>query len=175
MWITADAVKGIPDLDQFNDAVDDQVGDINTEITRLDEDNYFDNTSESRIERWEKILKLTPRADDTLDERRFAVHSRVIDKLPYTFPVVERELGALAPGSEFTRERDEYGMTATVKLPLTSISKISDVNSMLDRKLPLDVIYTIIIMYNTWGSVKADTWGTVKSKTWKQVKEDIGG
>lgn len=170
MWITADAVKGIPDLDQFNDAVDDQVGDINTEITRLDEDNYFDNTSESRIERWEKILKLTPRADDTLDERRFAVHSRVIDKLPYTFPVVERELNALAPGAEFTRERDEYGMTATVKLPLTSVSKISDVSAMLEKKLPLDVVYTIIILYNTWGKYATSTWGDLASMTWNDVK-----
>ncbi len=170
MWITADAVKGIPDLDQFNDAVDDQVGDINTEITRLDEDNYFDNTSESRIKRWEKILELAPRADDTLDERRFAVHSRVIDKLPYTFPVVERELNALAPGSEFTRERDAYGMTATVKLPLTSVSKIADVNTLLDKKLPLDVVYTIIVMYNTWSEYIEDTWGDVEGMTWDEMK-----
>lgn len=170
MWITADAVKGIPDLDQFNDAVDDQIEKIDTEVTRLDEDNFFDNTSEGRIERWEKILKLTPRADDTLDDRRFAVHSRVIDKLPYTLPVVERELNALAPGSTITRERDEYGMTVTVELPLSSASKISDVNSMLDKKLPLDVVYTIITLFNTWSKYINDTWGDVSTMTWNEMK-----
>ena len=171
-WITADAVKGIPDLDQFNAAVDLQIEKVNKEVTRLDEDNYFDNTSESRIERWEKILELTPRADDTLDERRFAVHSRVIDKLPYTFRVVERELKALAPQAEFTREWSANGMTAQVKLPLTSVSKISDVDSLLDRKLPLDVVYTILIMYNTWDEYSSDTWGDVSSMTWQQMKEN---
>ena len=171
-WITADAVKGIPDLDQFNAAVDAQIEKVNKEVTRLDEDNYFDNTSESRIERWEKILELTPRADDTLDERRFAVHSRVIDKLPYTFRVVERELKALAPQAEFTREWSANGMTAQVKLPLTSVSKISDVDSLLDRKLPLDVVYTILIMYNTWDEYSSDTWGDVSSMTWQQMKEN---
>ena len=169
-WITADAVKGIPDLDQFNAAVDAQVTKVNTEITRLDEDNYFDNTSESRVTRWEKILNLTPRADDTLDERRFAVHSRVIDKLPYTFRVVERELKALAPDAEFTREWSPNGMTAQVRLPLTSISKISDVDSLLDRKLPLDVTYEIIVQYNTWDEYSSQTWGNLSNMTWNDMR-----
>ena len=170
MWVTAEAVKGIPDLDQFNDAVDAQIEKINTEVTRLDEDNFFDNTSEERIERWEKILKLTPRADDTLEERRFAVHSRVIDKLPYTFSVVKRELNALAPGSVFTREQSENGMTATIVLMLSSISKIADVNTLLDKKLPLDVVYEIIVLFNTWSKYAEDTWGDVSSMTWNDMR-----
>jgi len=170
MWTTAEAVKGIPDLDQFNESVDKQIAKINAEITRLNEDNYFDNTSESRVIRWEKILSLTPRAGDTLDERRFAVHSKVIDKLPYTFRIIEKELKALAPESEFTRTMTENGMTVTVKLPFTSISKISDVDSLLDRKLPLDVVYDIVILYNTWGEYSSDTWADVSDLTWSQMK-----
>jgi hypothetical protein len=170
MWTTAEAVKGIPDLDQFNESVDKQIEKINTEITRLDEDNYFDNTSENRVIRWEKILSLTQRARDTLDERRFAVHSKVIDKLPYTFRIIGKELNALAPGADFTREMSENGMTATVRLPLTSASKISDVDSLLDRKLPLDVIYTIIIMYHTWDEYAGDTWADMSELTWGEVK-----
>ena len=171
-WITAEAVNGIPDLDQFNDAVDDQIAKINAELTRLDEDNYFDETSESRVKRWEDILNLTPRASDTLDERRFAVHSRVIDKLPYTFLVIERELKALAPESVLIRAWSTNGMTVTVNLPLTSVSKIADVDSLLDRKLPLDVVYTITVLYNTWSDYSTQTWGSLSSLTWQQMREN---
>jgi hypothetical protein len=170
MWVTADAVKGIPDLDQFNDAVDDQVGDINTEITRLDEDNYFDNTSESRIERWEKILELTPRADDTLDERRFAVHSRVIDKLPYTYRVIERELKALAADVIFTCGWGTKGAVATVQIGLTSQSKLADIDALLDKKLPADVVYSIVVLYRRWQDFSAIRWGELQSNTWDQMR-----
>lgn len=170
MWATAEAVKGIPDLDQFNVSVDKQIEKLNTEITRLDEDNFFDNTSESRVIRWEKILSLTPRADDTLDERRFAVHTRVIDKLPYTFRIIEKELKALSPESEFTRQMSANGMTVTVKLPLTSVSKIADVDSLLDKKLPLDVTYEIIVQYNTWDEYSSQTWGNLSNMTWNDMR-----
>lgn len=170
MWATAKAVKGIPDLDQFNVSVDKQIEKLNTEITRLDEDNYFDNTSESRVIRWEKILSLTPRADDTLDERRFAVHTRVIDKLPYTFRIIEKELKALSPESEFTRQMSANGMTVTVKLPLTSVSKIADVDSLLDKKLPLDVVYEILVLFNTWDEYARNTWSSLSSMTWGELK-----
>lgn len=170
MWATAEAVKGIPDLDQFNVSVDKQIEKLNTEITRLDEDNYFDNTSESRVIRWEKILSLTPRADDTLDERRFAVHTRVIDKLPYTFRIIEKELKALSPESEFTRQMSANGMTVTVKLPLTSVSKIADVDSLLDKKLPLDVVYEILVLFNTWDEYARNTWSSLSSMTWGELK-----
>jgi len=170
MWITADAVKGIPDLDQFNNAVDAQIRKVNAEVTRLDEDNYFDNTSESRIERWEKILELTPRADDTLDERRFAVHSRVIDKLPYTYRVIERELRALAEDVIFTCGWGVNGAEATVQIGLTSQSKLADIDALLDKKLPADVVYYIVILYRIWADFTTTRWGELSTITWDQMR-----
>lgn len=172
MWITAEAVRGIPDLDQFNEAVDKQMAKVRTETDRLDEDNFFENMSESRVERWEKMLPLTPRTTDTLEERRFAVHAKVIDKLPYSYRVILRELRALAEDAEMETGYDEYGATATIRIGLASESKITDVAAMLDKKLPLDVYFEIIVMYNTWEEAKRYTWGELKEMTWGQVKTD---
>lgn len=170
MWITADAVKGIPDLDQFNNAVDAQIRKVNAEVTRLDEDNYFDNTSESRVKRWEKILELTPGENDSLDERRFAVHSRVIDKLPYTYRVIERELRALAADVIFTCGWGTYGAEATVQIGLTSQSKLDDIDALLDKKLPADVVYYIVILYRVWGDFTATRWNELSTITWDQMR-----
>lgn len=170
MWVTADAVKGIPDLDQFNESVDNQIAKINTELERLDEDNFFDETSESRIKRWEKILELTPKDTDTLDERRFAVHSRVIDKLPYTYRVIERELKALASEAIFTRGWGEKGAEATVEISLTSASKLADIDALLDKKLPADVVYQIVVLYRRWQDFSTIRWGELTSNTWDQMR-----
>ena len=169
-WITADAVKGIPDLDQFNESVDKQIEKVNTELERLDEDNYFDNTSESRIKRWEKILGLTPRDTDTLDDRRFAVHSRVIDKLPYTYRVIERELKALAADAVFTRWWGEHGAEAKVQIGLSSTSKLADIDALLDKKLPADVHYIVEVLYRVWGDFTSDKWGDLLGITWDQMR-----
>jgi len=170
MWVTADAVKGIPDLDQFYESVDNQIAKVNTEIERLDEDNYFDETSESRIKRWEKILGLTPKDTDTLDERRFAVHSRVIDKLPYTYRVIEKELKALASEAIFTCGWGVNGAVATVQIGLTSQSKLADIDALLDKKLPADVVYSIVVLYRKWQDFSAIRWGELQSNTWDQMR-----
>ena len=169
-WVTVEAVKGIPDLEQFNEAVDKQIAKVNAEIERLDEDNYFDNTSESRIKRWEKILNLTPREGDTLDERRFAVHSRVIDKLPYTFRVIERELKALASDAIFTRWWGAKGAEAKVQIGLSSTSKLADIDALLDKKLPADVHYVVEVLYRNWGDFSAYKWGDLLGYTWDEMR-----
>lgn len=38
------------------------------------------------LSRWEKILGITPKGTDTLDDRRFRVLTRLNEELPYTLP-----------------------------------------------------------------------------------------
>lgn len=168
MWTTAEALKGIPDLDQYNTEVDKQVKKVNDEITRLDEDNYFENMSESRVVRWEGILKLVPKSNATIEERRFAAQAKAIDKLPYTYRVVLRDLQALA--SDATLEVSEKH--AVVSIGLSNQNMINSVVDLLEKKLPLDITYEIVVLYNTWDMFEDKTWGELTVYTWGQLKED---
>ena len=38
------------------------------------------------LSRWEKILGISPKGTDTLDDRRFRVLTRLNEELPYTLP-----------------------------------------------------------------------------------------
>lgn len=171
-WVTAEAVKGIPDLEQYNVAVDKQVAKVRTELDRLEEDVYFENMSEVRTKRWEEMLKLTPKTTDTLDERRFAIQSRVIDKLPYSYRVVYRDLQALVDDVEFTRGWSENGATVTVKIGLSSESMLRDIDALLDKKLPLDVVYEIIVMYNSYDIAARYTHEQLAAYTHGQIRSD---
>jgi hypothetical protein len=60
-------------------------------------ENIMDNTfindsSESGVESWERILKITPKAYDTLNDRKFRILTRLNERLPYTYREVEKRL-----------------------------------------------------------------------------------
>lgn len=168
--VIPNALKGIPDLEQTYYAIDRQMDKLNGSITQMDEDVFFDNMSEERVKRWEAMLDMTPSADDTIEERRFAIHSRVVDKLPYSYRIIMSDLLALAPDA--TMDIDYSGPHLDVKIALSSQSMIDAVQELLERKLPLNMTYTITVLYNTWSQIEDMTWGQVKTMTWYDVKTD---
>jgi len=167
------ALVGIPDLEQLYEAADRQVEKLYEDLDQLDEDVFIDNMSETRVKRWETMLGLTPKETDTLQERRFAVHSRVVDKLPYSYRVILSDLKALDPDA--TLEIDYTNMKATVSVDLSSQSMVAAIQDLLEKKLPLNMTYTVETLYNVWRRIKPYKWGEISTLTWYQIKtkEDI--
>ena len=158
----------IPDLEQLYEAVDDQIEKLNEDIEQLDEDVFFENMSEKRVKRWETMLSLTPKDTDSLDERRFAVQTRVVDKLPYSYRIILSDLHALDP--EATMEIDWETLKVIVRIALSSSSMVGDVHDLLEKKLPLNMIYEIIIMYNTNEQVAVYTHDQLSAWTHDYIK-----
>ncbi len=168
--IIPQALTGIPDLEQLYDAIDDQVEKLNDEVDQLDEDTFFDTMSENRVKRWENMISLTPGQNDSLDDRRFRIQSRVVDKLPYSYRIILSDLHALDPEAQM--EIDWEHLNVKVYMALSSQSMVADVEELLEKKLPLNLTYEIVIMYNTWDQVKAKKWGQIKDMTWYEIKTD---
>ena len=168
--ILPSALVGIPDLEQLYDSADSQIEKLNEEIEQMDEDVYFDNMSEQRVKRWETMLSITPKDSDTLDERRFAVQSRVVDKLPYSYRIILSDLHALDPYA--TMEIDWETLKVSVGVALISQSMAGDIQTLLEKKLPLNMLYEIFIIWNRWQSIKNKTWGQIKTKTWYDIKAE---
>ena len=168
--VIPNALKGIPDIEQLYDAIDAQIEKVYEEVERQDEDNYFDNMSEGRVVRWEKMIHLTPKSTATIGERRFEIHSRVVDKLPYSYRVILSDLLALAPEAELVVDYENQAVT--VKIALSDVSMVDAVSELLERKLPLNMIFEVIILYNTWSETESYTWGDLASKTWWEIKTD---
>jgi hypothetical protein len=168
--IIPQALTGIPDLEQLYDAIDDQVEKLNDEVDQLDEDTFFDTMSENRVKRWENMISLTPGQNDSLDDRIFRIQSRVVDKLPYSYRIILSDLHALDPEAQM--EIDWEHLNVKVYMALSSQSMVADVEELLEKKLPLNLTYEIIIVYNTWGEYESDTWGDVSTMTWQQMKEN---
>ena len=62
-----------PEIERAWDSVDDLF------------DNQFISTAGNMgLSRWEKILEITPKGTDTLEDRRFRILTRINEELPYT-------------------------------------------------------------------------------------------
>lgn len=162
------ALVGIPDLEQLYAAADRQVEKLYEDLDQLDEDVFMDSMSETRVKRWETMLGLTPKETDTLQERRFAVHSRVVDKLPYSYRVILSDLKTLDPDA--TLDIDYTNMKATVSIDLSSQSMVADIQDLLEKKLPLNMIYVVEVLYRNWGDFSAYKWGDLLGYTWDEMR-----
>ena len=93
-----------PEFDSFNDAV-----------RQAPSDFFLATLTETGAARWEKILKITPGAGDTLAERRSRIMVQFSDQLPYTYRGMVQYLQAVNPDFTATVLFDQYivkvGMT----------------------------------------------------------------
>lgn len=46
------------------------------------DDNFINDSTENGVESWERVLNITPKAYDTLNDRKFRVLTRLNEKLP---------------------------------------------------------------------------------------------
>ena len=56
------------------------------------DNNFINDSTENGVESWERILKITPKAYDTLNDRKFRIQTRLNERLPYTYKEVEKRL-----------------------------------------------------------------------------------
>ena len=109
---------------------------------------------------------------DTLQERRFRVQAKVLERMPYTFRVILRKLRTLCPeGLEFIA--DAEGQNVMVKVALASKNMREDIAGLLEDVLPLNMTYAVIILYNTYGMLNGHAHGGLGAFTHLQLREDV--
>lgn len=170
MFRAPNIISNIPDIKQIYKINENQISSIVSDIDAMDMNVFLDTMSESHAERWEKILAIVPDDDATIDERRFAIKTKIFGKKVNTLKSLIKAL------EELCGERvnvDRTGSMLTVYLPLSNIKNKEKINEMIDDVLPLDMIYGIIVMYNLWQDVATITWGEAHAYTWDQIRSDL--
>ena len=138
---------------------------------RLLENQFIDGTDETGIARYELMMDIQPKATDDLALRQFRVLSRYNEQLPYTYRKMLEQLKALCGENGVKVELN--GLSLTVKVELTAKEKVNEVRELLERMLPANVLVTVSLLYNQWGSIKLLTWGQAKNKTWGQLRNEV--
>lgn len=98
--------------------------------------------------RWEKILKIHPKTDDTLDDRKFRILSLINDEMPFTMGMLKKIRIFCGEGNyRIELINDEYLLI--VKISIAVADRFDDISKFLNRIIPANIVLDLGLDYNT--------------------------
>lgn len=122
------------------------------------------------LSRWEKILEITPKGTDTLDDRRFRVLARLNEELPYTLPQLRVILENLCGPGNSSAEVTDY--TLLVKVGVAAKKNFEDVQTLLERVAPVNLVLTVQQLFNIHETLKGFTHAQLAWYTHFEVRTE---
>lgn len=124
--------------------------------------------------RWESIFDISPKDTDTLEVRNFRIQGRLVEDLPYTYRMFERQLIALCKEkghSLFMTEQN--GLTLKIRVALSAKELKDEVVKLAERIVPCNIILDVELMYNTHAMLKGYTHAGLSDTTHAQLREKV--
>lgn len=107
-------------------------------VDLLLKEGFLDTETEKGASRWEGILGITPKDMETLYTRNSKIKTRLQDKLPYYYRVLERILIGMLGTPRMLLDIDGYKLT--VKMPMEREPLFGEVVTVTDRIVPANMI-----------------------------------
>ena len=136
-------LKAITDAEQFS------FEKMWTDEENVFADSFVEDATEGGIARYEKLLGIIPKGNQTLEERRFSVLARMSEQMPYTMETLENMLSSLCGEDGYTLRLDPSAYALSVKLALTNENNVQAVNDLLTKVVPANII-TIVTLFNSY-------------------------
>lgn len=136
-------------------------------------ESFILTCNEDGLARYEKLLKITPLANDTVETRRFRVLSKWNTTIPYNFAYLEKQLATLCGENGYQIETDFVGRELIVKVELISKNMVDSVRSMLEDILPCNLIRNVKLIYNTHERLGNFTHEQLAKYTYQQLREEV--
>lgn len=159
-------IKAIMDAEQIN------VEKAWTDAENVMCDQFILDATENGVKRWESIVGIVPKANLTLEERKFQVLSKLNWQLPYTIESLNRALTTLCGENGYTLMLDADRYELMVKLALVNKNFVDAVKDLLENVVPANLVQ-IVQLYNTHGIVGRCTHGHLSNYTHDGVREEI--
>lgn len=170
-WI--EEIQAIKEFQLIAQIEDDELTTIDRYIKDLISDQFIEMATENGIARREKMLKLVPFADDTLESRRFKVLSRWNDKLPYTYNVLIQRLDQLCGKGGYTIELNHGEYTLKVKVQLTAKRMEQEVNQMVRKMAPANLLVIVELRYNQHKNLRQYTNRQLQQFRHRAIREEV--
>lgn len=136
-------------------------------------DQFIDNATENGVKRWEKILAIVPKGTDSLSSRKIRILARLNEELPYTFRKLCLQLESICGKDGYTAAvyGNEYKLS--VRISLVVKSNFNDVQRLLNRIVPANMIIDLLLKYNQHQTFLKMTHAQMKAFTHTQLREDV--
>lgn len=136
-------------------------------------DQFIMDATENGVSRWEKIMKIVPKATDTLEARKFALLAKSTEQLPYTFTALHGQMEMLCGEDGFSIERNVNTFTLKVRVALAAKSNFDAVKELLERVVPANMIVDISLLHNQNEVISAYTHEQLSAYTHEQLRNEV--
>lgn len=122
-------------------------------------DTFVFDLDEEGAERWERMLKLSPRNSDTLEDRRTAILAAITPNTPYTYRKLEIILDDICGEGNYGIDlrHNQYYIKILVALGVKRQRQIAEY--MLRCVLPANLTIEVRLMYNRHIDLQRFTHG----------------
>jgi len=162
-----DAFKKIAEIE---DSIFEQ---LKQEIEGIVNDQFISTATEKGIARRERMLKISPFADDTLETRRFRVQGAWNDKLPYTYRVLLERLDSLCGPDGYVIELNTGEYRLNIKIELTKKRMFDEVVKITRHMVPANILVTVELRYNQHITLANFTHGQLGQYTHYQLRNEV--
>lgn len=145
---------------------------IFTSLDNILKDQFLSTLTINGVKRWEKIMKITPRASETLEDRRFRIQNRFLNKVPYTMTTLKNTLNTLCGENGYKISYDENTYTLTIRLELSVKNQMDEVIRNLKHMIPTNIVQDISLLYNQHLTLAKFTHTELSRFTHKQLREE---
>ena len=168
-------LRNVLEFRYLNAAVQNAYDAFRLKLQEVFENQFYMEAGLPGIKRYERILGITQKATDSLDDRRFRIKLRFNEQLPFTYRALERKLYALCGegGYELTLVPEAYKLI--VRVALTRREAMNDVRDMLDRIVPANMIIDLSLLYNSHDMFRGKTHDELHEYTHEQLREEVLG
>lgn len=133
-------------------------------------DQFILDATENGVSRMEKIMKIVPRATETLDSRKFTLLTKTSEQPPFTMTALKRQLETLCGKGNYEVIRDANTKSLRVLVGLVASSSFDDVAILLERIVPANMVIDLSLKYSQHTEVSTHTHEFLQSFTHEQIR-----
>lgn len=134
---------------------------------------FLDDMTSYGVERWESILEINPKAIDTLEDRRVRIKTKLKKDLPYTKKNLELKLASICGSDGYSVEYDNDNYKIKIRITLTVKSSIDEVEQLLYRIVPANMVVDLSLMYNQHQLLSGYTYGRLGEYRHQHLREEV--
>ncbi len=169
-WLP-DFLHGYKELKVINEAEDIQFDKLDANIGVAFDNQFVVTANEYGIARFENILGITPKADETLEDRRFKVLGRLSSQLPYTETTLHQYLEALCGSDGYELEVDCENSKISVRVSLKAMNMFNDIKELVENVIPVNLLLELSQKYNRYKTFISMKYSEVAQFTFKELRE----
>lgn len=166
-------LREIGEFVQIAAAEQEQFNGIDAALAGMKDDLFLSTLTQAGVRRWEAILGLLPRAEDTLEVRRFRIAALLEGKTPYTFLALKARLAALCGAEGYAAAVSPGTYTLTVRVALSSRSSYDAVADLLAKMVPANLAVDLSLMYNQHIKFSAFTHAQLAAYSHDQLRNEV--